>query len=176
MSDTFYEECLSKKQWTYDPLHSASCSQCWQRHMTATNRNKEELGKEINYVFKFRRGKRVLATHSNANVVKIEKAKNICCTAEHYITSWAGSGCTQFTTRIQPFYIRHSEKNSFTPHHNYSRIQAKQEWPKQVTLCQQETDSNDSTIIISTIPNTVWTQTMDKLGYLVAMANINCKC
>ena len=44
--------------------------------MTTTNINKEELGKEINYMFEFRRGKHV-DTHSTTNVVKIEKAKNM---------------------------------------------------------------------------------------------------
>ena len=46
--------------------------------------NKEELGKEMYYVFKFRRGER-LATHSTTNVAK--KAKSICWTAERYIIS-----------------------------------------------------------------------------------------
>ena len=53
--------------------------------MTTTNINKEELGKDINYVFTFRWGKRV-ATHSTMNVVK---TKNMYCTAERCITSWA---------------------------------------------------------------------------------------
>ena len=43
----------------------------------------------MNYlcVFTFKRGKRV-ATHSTTNV-KIEKAKNVYCTAERWITSRA---------------------------------------------------------------------------------------
>ena len=42
--------------------------------------------KEFNCVFRFRRAKRV-ATHSTTKVVKIEKEKIICCTAERCITS-----------------------------------------------------------------------------------------
>ena len=96
-----------------------------------------------------------MATHSTTKVVKIEKEKNNCCTAEHCITSWAG--CSQFTTRIPSklAYIRHSDQNSCTPPHNYSRIQAKQEWPK-VTLCQQETDS--TTINCKLKQPTTWVQ------------------
>ena len=74
----------------------------------------KELGKEINCVFKFRRAKRV-ATHSTTKVGKIENKKNICCTAERCITSWAD--CSQFTTRIPSklAYIRHSDQNWCSP-------------------------------------------------------------
>ena len=57
-------------------------------HDYATNINKEQLGKEITYVFKFRRGKRV-ATQSTPNVVKIEKATNMWYSwMLYHIMSW----------------------------------------------------------------------------------------
>ena len=78
--------------------------------------------------------------HTALQMSRLKKQKCMYCTAEGCITSWAG--CSQYTTRIHPIYVRHSDPNSSTPHHNYSRLQAKQEWPK-VTLCQQETDPTD---------------------------------
>ena len=87
-------------------------------HDYATNINKEQLGKEITYVFKFRRGKRV-ATQSTPNVVKIEKATNICCTAECCITSWAG--CSQFTTRIHPSIQSSNSPTTIIPDFKHSK-------------------------------------------------------
>ena len=44
MSDTFYEESISKKHWTYDPICSAHCTQCWQRDMTWLSYQHQQRG------------------------------------------------------------------------------------------------------------------------------------
>ena len=44
MSDTFYEESISKKHWTYDPICSAPCTQCWQHDMTWLSYQHQQRG------------------------------------------------------------------------------------------------------------------------------------
>ena len=122
MSDTFYEESVFKKHWTWWPTMFCSMmhSMLTWHDMSYTKINKEGL---ITYVFKFRRGKRI---HTALQMSRSKKLKIII--AERFISHHELAVLNSQHTSIQSTW--HSDQNPCTPPphthtHNHSIIQAK---------------------------------------------------
>ena len=121
MSDTFYEESVFKKHWTWWPTMFCSMmhSMLTWHDMSYTKINKEGL---ITYVFKFRRGKRI---HTALQMSRSKKLKIII--AERFISHHELAFLN--STLIHPIYMAFWPKPMHSPPpthtHNHSIIQAK---------------------------------------------------
>ena len=166
MSDTFYEESVFKKHWTWWPTMFCSMmhSMLTWHDMSYTKINKEGL---ITYVFKFRRGKRI---HTALQMSRSKKLKIII--AERFISHHELAVLNSQHASIQ------STSGILTKTHaplTTIITEFKQSKNYQKSLCVNKWLTPPTPLSSSPIYPTLRTQTVDKLCYLVAMAKMNCK-